>query len=106
MPLPGTALRTLLRDYNRLQSLAMLAASHADTRVDDLQQLGRLIREVMRAGPGDAGRATLALVENLIGQIESRARDDATMLLCALHRENLQEWPFPVRDPLAPPAHH
>lgn len=97
VPVPGATLHHLLRDYDRLQSLAMLAASHADARLTDIHRLRVLMR--LAARPDDNGMRLEVLdrLEQIAERLEAHARDDATFLATALRHHGQPGWPFPVR---------
>ncbi|MCP3712543.1 hypothetical protein M3I54_37465 [Paraburkholderia sp. CNPSo 3274] len=106
VPVPGATLHNLLRDHDHLQSLAMLAVSHADTRLQDIQRLRCLMRLAIRPGPNETREDVLAMLEQIAERLEARARDDAALLTTALRHHEQRSWPFPARDPLAPLRRH
>jgi hypothetical protein len=103
VPVPGTTLHNLLRDCDGLQSLTMLAASHADARLTVIQRLRCLMRLAARP---DANETRLEMLEQIAERLEAHARDDVTLLATALRHHEQQNCPFPTRGPLALPVHH
>jgi len=100
VPIPSTTLHTLLCDHDRLESIAMLAISHADARLHDIRRLARLVRLVVHADLNDAQRTNLVAIGRILARAESRARADAALVASALRVENRQgrPFPFPTRD--------
>lgn len=84
----------------------MLAASHADARLTDIQRLRCLMLLAARPDANETRIEMLAMLEQIAERLEANARDDATFLATALRHHEQQNWPFPERDPLAPPVRH
>lgn len=89
-----------------MQSLVMLAVSHADARLQDIQRLRCLMRLAARPDAHETRLEMLAMLEQIAERLEAHARDDATLLTSALRQHESQNWPFPARDPLDPPVCH
>jgi hypothetical protein len=106
VPVPGATLHNFLRDYDRLQSLTMLAASHADARLTDIKRLRCLVCLAARPDANEMRVEVLTMLEQVVERLEAHARDDATLPLTALRDHEQQSWPFPALDPLAPPVRH
>jgi len=104
VPVQSTTLHTLLCDHDRLESIAMLAVSHADARLQDIRRLARLVRLVVRADLNDARRTNLVAIGRVIERAEIRARADAALVASALRVENRHGWPLSPRDPVEPPV--
>ncbi|WP_321921263.1 hypothetical protein [Paraburkholderia guartelaensis] len=106
VPVPGAILQSLLCDHDRLQSLAMLAVSHAESQLSDVRRLRALLRLATGPRAKEARQDALIMLERIAGQLESRVRDDAALITTALRNHGQQDWPFALRDPLAPPVRH
>jgi hypothetical protein len=105
VPVPGTILHSLLCDHDRLQSLAMLAVSHAESRLSDVRRLRALLRLATGPRAKEARQDVLTMLERIAGLLESRMRDDAALITNALRNHGQPDWPFAPRDPLAPVQH-
>ncbi|WP_035534971.1 hypothetical protein [Paraburkholderia sacchari] len=106
VPIPGTTLHNLLRDYDRLQSLVMQAVSHADARLQDIQRLRFLMRLAARPDSREKQEDVLPLLEQIAERLEAHARDDAALLANALRHHGQRGWPLPTRHPFALPMRH
>ncbi|WP_322062442.1 hypothetical protein [Paraburkholderia sp. J63] len=106
VPVSGTTLHHLLRDYDRLQSLVMLAVSHADARLQDIQRLRCLMRLAARPDSREKQEEVLPLLEQIAERLEAHARDAAALLANALGHHGQQGGPLPARDLLTPPVRH
>jgi hypothetical protein len=101
----GDALCALLQDRERLESATMLAASHVDKRVRDMQRISRLMHIMKQPDVGEGERRMMAeILEGVCAEAEARA--DAALIASVLRHDHHPGWPFPSRDPSELPAHH
>ncbi|WP_233868789.1 hypothetical protein [Paraburkholderia adhaesiva] len=84
---PAGQVQALLRENDRLESLAMLAASHAQQRVAYIGQLVALARVMTWPDTSETQcQALMDVFRQVSQQVESCAREDAVLIVEALRQ--------------------